>query len=345
MKKVILLLSIFILIVCCEKKKKSINTDGFSLNVTVRDLPDSTKVYLYDENIELKMDSSYVVNETFRFNGRVDLPSLCYLFFFDSQNNRSENYVYLFLENQDIYIDGKFSDFFNAKITGSNQTDLLNKYRSISVSGTESNIVSNQVDFLYSNANNQMALNELLYKKKEFSKDSLLLFYEKLDFINANSPKGQELLAYSKIIQIKTGDKFRDISGIDIKNSQHKLSDFSGKVILLDFWSPDCPYSRLQHEKELPGLIQKYNQEDFVIVSYFIGEEKDKFEKSNFNGYNNWLNITDLKGMKGENISKYDVTGTPNSFLINKNGIIVKSFIDFHEGENRIEKEIDKLLK
>lgn len=190
-----------------------------------------------------------------------------------------------------------------------------------------------------------MTLNELLYKKKEVSKDSLLLFHQKLDSINSNSPKGQELLSYINAVQIKSGDKFRDIWGNDLNGVQHKLSDYYGKVILLDFWSPDCPYSSEQHKKELPKLVQKYNQEDFIIISYCIDTEKEGWEKSSKKNYDNWLNISDLEGMNGQNISEYDVTGTPTSFLIDNDGIIVKSFIGFYEGENRIEKEIDKLLK
>jgi peroxiredoxin len=49
--------------------------------------------------------------------------------------------------------------------------------------------------------------------------------------------------------------------------------------------------------------------------------------------------------MKGENVTKYSVTAIPNSFLIDQNGIIVKSFVGFSEGANIIEKEIDQLLK
>ncbi|NQX85491.1 MAG: hypothetical protein HRT67_06250 [Flavobacteriaceae bacterium] len=57
------------------------------------------------------------------------------------------------------------------------------------------------------------------------------------------------------------------------------------------------------------------------------------------------IDILDLKGMKGKNVNKYAVTAIPNSFLIDENGIIVKSFIRFSEGANIIEKEIDQLLK
>ena len=331
--------------ISCKKGNQEQIKENFNLSVTAINFPDSTKVILYNRDIDLNIDSTYVINESFKLSGTVDLPSLGYLFFYDIENKPIDHYKYLFLENNDISIVGEYSDFFNAKVTGSKQTDLSTEYQSISLNRDESRIKINQLYFLYSNANNQMALNSLLYKKKEISKDSLLLFHKKLDSVNSNSPKGLELLTYINTEQVKIGDKFRDIWGNDLNGVKHKLSDYSGKIILLDFWSPDCPYSSQQHQKELPKLVQKYNQKDFMIISYLIETENDGLLKSTENKYENWLNISDLKGLEGENISEYDVTGTPNSFLIDKNGIIVKSFIEFYKGEINIEKEIDKLLK
>lgn len=345
MKNIIALLSIVLIFISCKKEPKETKTEGFNLTVTATNFPDSTKVIFYNRDIDKNIDSTYVLNERFKFSGNVDLPSFCYLFFYDRENNPIEHYKYLFVENKDISIVGEYSDFFNAKVSGSNQSDLLTKYDSISDNSEKSKKASNQLDFLYANANNQMALNSLLYKKKEISTDSLILFYQKLDSVNSNSPKGQELLAYSKIIQLKIGDKFRNIWGNDHNGKQHNLSDYSGKIILLDFWSPDCPYSSEQHEKELPELAQKYDPEDFIIISYFIETETKDWKKLSGKDQINWLHISDLQGMKGKNISEYDVTGTPNSFLIDKDGTVVKSFLGFYEGEKSIEKEIDQLLK
>ncbi|MEO5787659.1 MAG: DUF4369 domain-containing protein [Gelidibacter sp.] len=344
MKNIITLLTIILIIISCKKEQKETKKEGFNLSVTAKNFPDSTKVILFNRDIDKNIDSTYVINESFKFSGNVDLPSLCYLFFYDLENKPIDHYKYLFIENKDISIVGEYSDFFNAKVSGSDQSDLLTKYYSISDASEKSKKASNQLDFLYANANNQMALNHLLYKKKEISTDSLLLFYQRLDSVNSNSPKGQELLAYSKIVQLKIGDKFRDIWGKDLNGTKHQLSDYHGKIILLDFWSPDCPYSSEQHKKELPQLVQKYNPEDFIIISYFIDTEAKDWKKLSEEDYSNWLHISDLQGMKGENISEYDITGTPNSFLIDKNGIVVKSFVGFYEGEHRIENEINKLM-
>lgn len=345
MKNTITILTLILLAVSCAKENKKTNNDGFELTVTAKNFPDSTKVVLYNRDIDTNIDSTFVINESFKLSGKVDLPSLSYLFFYDGENKPIEHYKYLFVENKPISIVGEYSDFFNAKVTGSDQTDLLDEYHSLSNKHDSTIIASKQLEFLYSNANNQMALNELLYKKRHISKDSLLLFYKKLDAINSNSPKGQELLAYSKTISLKVGDPFRDIPGNDLKGVAHKLSDYFGKIILLNFWSPDCPYSSQQNEKEFPKLIEKYNPEDFMIISYFIDTEKKDWEKLVEKEDANWLVISDLKGTKGENLSKYDVTGSPMNFLIDKNGIVVLSTDGYIEGQNEIEKAIDELLE
>lgn len=242
-------------------------------------------------------------------------------------------------------VTGEYSDFLNAKVTGSEQTDLYTVYNAISQDNDTSNRFQKEVDFLYANANSQMALTELLYKKKQISKDSLLFFYEKLDTINTNSIKGQELLNYAKAIDIQAGDIFRDIKGADLEGKQHKLSDFAGKVILLDFWAAGCRPCRLQNKKEFPELVKKYSKDDFVLISYSLDTDKKSWKQSSEKDNINWLNISDLQGMKGDNVSKYAVTAIPNSFLINQEGIIVRSFIGFTEGTNTIEKEINKLLE
>jgi thiol-disulfide isomerase/thioredoxin len=343
MKKTFLVLFILLITISCKKENKESKKDNFELTVIANNFPDSTRVYLYNRNIGKNIDSTFVINENFKFSGKVVLPSLCYLEFYDKKNTHIAPYKYFFLENENISIVGEYSNFINAKVTGSKQTDLYTKYDSITA--ISKNKSFDEISFLFSNANNQMALTELLFKKKEVLKDSLLLFYKKLDATNLNSAKGRELLTYAKTIDIKIGDRFRDIIGKDLNGEQHKLSDYSGKIILLDFWASGCYPCRLQNKKEFPKLVKKYKKNDFIIVSYSLDTSKKTWRKSSEEDKINWLSISDLKGMKGENVNKYAVTAIPNSFLIDQNGIVVKSFIGFSEGANIIENQIDQLLK
>ncbi|WP_405368082.1 redoxin family protein [Nonlabens sp. Asnod2-A12] len=345
MKRTILLLGIITLLAACNQKETANNKKAFNLTVTAKNFPDSTKVLLRNRNIGKYIDSSYVINEKFNFSGEVDLPSLSYLEFKDKEENWLKPFKYFMLENENIYIEGEYSKFEYAKVKGSYQSELYQRYDSIGWYSENSDRRSKQLEFLYSNANNQMALTALLFERKTIAKDSLLMFYNKLDSLNANSKNGQKLMDYASSTEMKAGSNFRNISGKDLRNNQYKLSDFKGKVILLDFWSSGCLPCRLQNKNEFPDLIKKYNEDDFVLISYSLDMNKSTWKKSSNDDNITWLNISDLNGYDGENIKKYAVTALPNSFLIDKNGIVVKSFIGFSKGENDIEKEIDKLLK
>ncbi|MGV8994608.1 MAG: DUF4369 domain-containing protein [Flavobacterium sp.] len=345
MKYLFLLTVLSLLFISCRTGVEQDVSERFHLNVLVKNIPDSTTVYLYKEDLFTIMDSTVVINERFVFSGNVEVPELCYLFFNDKENKRSENYKYLFVENKSIYVEGDFFDFFNATVSGSKQSDLLSDFQLISRNSSELEKKSDELIFLYLNANNQMAINEILYKKKKISKDSLSVFYNKLDEKNANSPKGQELLTYSKTISIKKGDKFREISGYNLEGKKIKLSDFYGKVVLLNFYSKYCGYCTEQHRKQFPALLKKYKQENFLILSYCIDTEEVGFADIESNNFPNWLNISDFKGVKGSNISKYDIVGIPDNFIIDKDGTVSKSFFGFTEGDNTLDDEINKLVK
>ena len=368
MKISILLLTVIMLGISCKDESVKLKNEQFNLAVKAKNFPDSTKVYLYNRDIDKNIDSAYVINEYFEFSGKIDLPSLSYLNFFDKTGKSIDPYTYFYLENKMIEIEGEYDDFLNAKITGSDQTDLQKKYDSIAtlivkeakqkiaeisdsieIIKTKSRynkmIKKKQNEFLFNYANNQMSIHTLLYKKKKITKDSLLLFYESLDSINAHSIKGKELYQYASSRDIKVGDHYRDITGIDLDGKTHKLSDYAGQVILLDFWGAGCAPCRKQNKSEFQQLYNKYKNSSFVLISYSLDTQKELWKKSSQQDNIRWINISDLQGMNGENVKQYAVQAIPNSFLIDQNGIIVKFFIGISEGTNAIEKEIDKLLK
>lgn len=126
-----------------------------------------------------------------------------------------------------------------------------------------------------------------------------------------------------------------------IEGKTLSLSDFEGKVIILDFWATHCPPCLM----EIPDFIKlydKYKEKGLVI----IGVSLDRG------------NIEDLKNFcrnKGINypiaIGNYEVTQSyggiryiPTTFIIDKNKNIIKKFIGFTSLEV-FEGEIKKLLK
>lgn len=361
-------ISFLILFSSCNEKKEKNDAEetSFQLEVKIKNIPDSTKVVLFNRDSNKDLDSSFTSGQKIQFKGQVKEPSLSYLWLFDKDGNRLPSYKPFYLENNKMKIDGDYSDLLKAKVEGSKQSDLLSKYFDIylnekneldqKLSNAENkadsikiknkfrqDLYKKEVEFIYSNANNQMAITQILFKKSDISKDSLRLFFKKLDSKQATSVKGQRLKDYTNSTKLKIGDQFRNISGVNLSGKKYELNDFKGKVVLLDFWHSGCLPCRRQNKNEFPYLLEKFDKNKFVIVSYSLNKKEIDWQKASKTDNISWINITDLKGEYGENIKKYPVEALPKSFLIDQNGIIVNTFTGF-SGDNKIEKEIYALL-
>lgn len=110
--------------------------------------------------------------------------------------------------------------------------------------------------------------------------------------------------------------------------SEKKLSDFQGKVILLNFWATWCAPCR----REIPDLNQiskELDADEFKIIGVSIDQNPAALQ--------NYLQTNPISYTvvheQGDLISKYmQATGNtqdviPQSFLIDKNGKIVETII------------------
>lgn len=120
-----------------------------------------------------------------------------------------------------------------------------------------------------------------------------------------------------------------------------RLSDFEGKVIILDFWATHCPPCR----KEIPDFIKLYNKyADKGLVIIGISLDRGKAEGIKRFCQNQGVNYPIV-------IGNYEVTKNyggiryiPTTFIIDQNGNIVKKFTGF-TSIDIFEREIEKLLK
>jgi thiol-disulfide isomerase/thioredoxin len=124
-----------------------------------------------------------------------------------------------------------------------------------------------------------------------------------------------------------------------LTGSSAKLSDYKGKVILLEFAVEWCPHCR-----NMVSIIKQINQ-DFqskgvVVITVMLSANTDVARTALFiRTYNtNWLHVYDING---EVMNKYGVTATPTYFIIDKNFNIVDRF----QGENSYDYIASKLLK
>ncbi len=115
-----------------------------------------------------------------------------------------------------------------------------------------------------------------------------------------------------------------DITVVSLDNQQITLSGLKGKVVLLNFWATWCPPCR----EEIPSMM-KLNTlmagKPFQMVAVSVDEGGKKAVEEFFK--NTGYSIPAYIDSTGQVARMYGITGVPETFVIDKNGIIVKKVI------------------
>lgn len=125
-------------------------------------------------------------------------------------------------------------------------------------------------------------------------------------------------------------------------DNEFSLSDLRGKVIYIEFWRTRCHYC----VEAMPSMVDSYfriNNDDFIVITVstdkFDGVSKNTVADF-INDYkmNEWINLYD--GVSSLNIiaNHYNNYGTPQGFLIGKDGKFVQSL---HPSSNNFEDAIN----
>ena len=110
----------------------------------------------------------------------------------------------------------------------------------------------------------------------------------------------------------------KDFSLADYKGNEHRLEDYRGKVVLVNFWASWCPPC-IQEMPELTQLKNQLNEKPFEILAINVGEKKYKVRK--FAKLIN-LKLPVLLDTKKDIFDDWGVKTLPTSFLIDAEGNI-----------------------
>ena len=100
------------------------------------------------------------------------------------------------------------------------------------------------------------------------------------------------------------------------------LSDYRGKIVLLDFWASWCGPC-LREVPNVKKVYDKFHDKGFEILSVSLDDKKDNWVNAIEKNDLSWGHVSSLKGWGCPVAKLYNVSGVPAMLLIDKEGKIV----------------------
>lgn len=130
-----------------------------------------------------------------------------------------------------------------------------------------------------------------------------------------------------KVEAAKVGDKAPAFSLFDTESKEHTLASLAGKIVVLEWFNPDCPVVKAYHanNKTVNELYSNYSKKDVVFLavnSGAAGEQgtgKDRNAKARKDYALEFPILLDESGTTGRS---YGAKATPTAVIIGKDGTI-----------------------
>lgn len=124
------------------------------------------------------------------------------------------------------------------------------------------------------------------------------------------------------------------------KGDSITLSQFRGKVVLLDFWASWCGPCRVAN-KHLVKIYPTYRNKNIVFLSVSLDEQPSDWLNAVKKDKLSWVQLIDKKAWNSPVAAAWDVNSIPSTFLIDQEGnVIARNLMG-----SALESGIDKLIK
>jgi peroxiredoxin len=140
------------------------------------------------------------------------------------------------------------------------------------------------------------------------------------------------------------GNSAPSFTVMDVQGKNVSLSDFSGKIVILDFWATWCAPCKAS-TRELEKLHETYKERGVVVLGLSMDVGKSAVEQVREFAGKNGLTYTML--MDDGRMSKaYAIRNVPAAFILDKQHRIIKIYPGYLPGlGTMIGKELEGLLQ
>jgi peroxiredoxin len=129
---------------------------------------------------------------------------------------------------------------------------------------------------------------------------------------------------FSNQVAIEDNVPAPDFTFPGLDGKKVSLSDYKGKVVLVNIWATWCPPC-VDEMPSMEKLYQKFKGQNFEILAVSIDASGLKAVAPFMRKFN--LTFPALIDSKGAINAVYGVTGVPESFIIDKQGILTKKIV------------------
>lgn len=317
-----ILLTIAVHTSCFGQNKK------FEIAGRLTGFADSTLIFLDD------LDSTIIINNQFHFVGflKEDVKNVIL------RTNNYSDYKFFWLENSTISFKAEKGKFREAIIIGSNTQNMQNQLdAAIKTTGKEK---EQSIAFISNHPNSIISANILSVYASTWGKNTSKILYRKLTKKIKTTSYGKnifEFITLNKNIQV--GDRYTDFTEPNIEGKSVSLSDFNGKVTLLEFWGSWCGPCR-EGNPELVKIYNEFKNDGFDILGVAADDKKETWIDAVRKDSLTWQNVCDLKGDKNKAALIYGVSYYPTNFLIDKNGLIIARDLRGEDLRNMLRKTL-----
>ncbi len=158
-------------------------------------------------------------------------------------------------------------------------------------------------------------------------------------------PATSALLGQDEPGLLDKGDKAPDFVSVTRDGREVRLSDYAGKVVVLDFWATWCgPCIRsFPHVQE---VAKAHAAHDVVVLAVCTSDSRSKFDEwidQNGASYPNLVFACDPNDRSSKTFDQrasqalYRVQGLPTKFVVGKDGVITMSIVGHSDDDVRFE--------
>jgi len=282
-------------------------------------IADSTLLYLDDASASssVPIDSAIVINSRFHFSGTLSSESKQVII----RTKNFSDYKFFWLEGSIIAFQAEKGKFREAVITGSktqSQQDQLDVL--IKKTGNEK---EQSIIFIQHHPASIISADILSVYATTWGKDTAAILYHTLSVKMKATSYGKKILEFITLNKnIKIGDPYVDFTQPDTRGTNVSLSDFKGKVVLLEFWGSWCGPCR-EGNPDLVKIYNEFRNKDFEILGVAADNKKNDWINAVQQDSLAWKNVSDLGGDKNKAVLIYGISYYPANFLIDRKGNII----------------------